>query len=103
MYPEATPIIEAYRAATELRTVGIHPGLVVANMVIPLEQATTDFTHARRAMQEKYLNEISERFGLPVAQIPLLPQEIKGLEMLAALGDEIYQNNFAVMETTGNN
>lgn len=101
MYPEATPIIEAYRAATELRTVGINPGLVVANMVIPAQQADTEFTHARRVMQEKYLNEISERFGLPVAQIPLLPQEIKGLTMLSELGEEIYQNDLAVMETTG--
>jgi arsenite-transporting ATPase len=91
MYPEATPIIEAYRAATELSTVGIHPGLVVANMVIPAQQANTNFTHARRIMQEKYLNEISERFHLPVAQIPLLPKEIKGLKMLAELGVQIYE------------
>jgi len=95
MYPEATPIIEAYRAATELSTVGIHPGLVVANMVIPAQQANTGFALARRGMQEKYLNEISERFGLPVAQIPLLPQEIKGLTMLAELGEQIYQNDLA--------
>ena len=73
MYPEATPILEAWRAARELGTVGIQPGLVVANMVIPPEQADTPFTHARRAMQEKYLVEIAERFHLPVAQIPLLP------------------------------
>ncbi len=98
MYPEATPIIEAYRAATELSTVGIHPGLVVANMVIPLQDANTEFSHARRAMQEKYLVEITERFGLPVAQIPLLPQEIKGLDMLAKLGDQIYQNDPTIME-----
>lgn len=98
MYPEATPIIEAYRAATELSSVGVHPGLVVANMVIPLEQADSDFTHARRTMQEKYLNEISERFHLPVAQIPLLPQEIKGLKMLAELGEQIYENDL-VFET----
>ena len=90
MYPEATPILEAWRAARELGTVGIQPGLVVANMVIPAEQANTPFTHARRAMQEKYLVEIAERFPLPVAQIPLLPQEIKGLEMLAELGEQIY-------------
>jgi arsenite-transporting ATPase len=90
MYPEATPILEAWRAARELGTVGIHPGLVVANMVIPEGQANTDFTHARRSMQEKYLVEIVERFHLPVVQIPLLPQEIKGLEMLAELGETIY-------------
>ena len=64
-------------------------------MVIPAQQANTGFALARRGMQEKYLNEISERFGLPVAQIPLLPQEIKGLTMLAELGEQIYQNDLA--------
>jgi len=98
MYPEATPILEAWRAARELGTVGIHPGLVVANMVIPPEQANTVFTHARRTMQEKYLVDISERFQLPLAQIPLLPYEIKGLEMLARLGDQIYQNDHIKQE-----
>jgi arsenite-transporting ATPase len=91
MYPEATPILEAWRASQELGTVGIQPGLVVANMVIPPDQADTPFTSARRSMQEKYLAEIAERFQVPVAQIPLLPQEIKGLEMLAELGEQIYQ------------
>ena len=97
MYPEATPIIEAYRAAQELGTVGIHPGLVVANMVIPVEQTNTNFSHARRSMQEKYLNEISDRFHLPVVQIPLLPKEIRGLEMLGTLGEQIYQSDATVI------
>jgi arsenite-transporting ATPase len=65
-------------------------------MVIPSQQANTDFTYARRVMQEKYLNEITERFHLPVVQIPLLPQEIKGLAMLAELGEQIYQTDRAV-------
>jgi len=90
MYPEATPILEAWRAARELGTVGIHPGLVVANMVIPAGEAGSSFANNRRLMQEKYLVEIGERFGLPVAQIPLLPKEIKGLPMLAELGERIY-------------
>jgi arsenite/tail-anchored protein-transporting ATPase len=58
MYPESTPILEAYRAVEELRTVGIEPGMIVANFVIPPEQATTPFARSRRAMQEKYLAEI---------------------------------------------
>ena len=87
MYPESTPIMEAWRAAQELATVGIIPGLVVANFVIPLEQATTPFVQARRRMQEKYLEEIRQRFSTPILKIPLLPQEVKGLQMLAALGE----------------
>jgi arsenite-transporting ATPase len=102
MYPEATPILEAWRAAKELGTVGIHPGLVIANQVIPPQQANTPYTHARRAMQEKYLADISARFGLPMAQIPLLPQEIKGLAMLAELGDQIYQTEGELKNVSAN-
>jgi arsenite-transporting ATPase len=90
MYPEATPILEAWRAAKELGTLGIHPGLTVANMVIPPEQVTTPFVKSRRDMQEKYLEEIVGRFSVPLLQIPLLPNEIKGLRMLTQLGEQVY-------------
>jgi len=95
VYPEATPILEAWRAAQELSTVGIHPGLMVANMVIPPEQATTPFVQSRRSMQEKYLAEIANRFRVPLVQIPLLPGEVKGLAMLAELGDQLYGERVA--------
>jgi arsenite/tail-anchored protein-transporting ATPase len=90
MYPESTPILEAYRAAEELRTVGITAGLVVANFVIPAEQATTPFTQSRRAMQEKYLQEITQRFAVPMVQVPLLAHEVKGIPMLIELGQQVY-------------
>lgn len=90
MYPESTPIIEAYRAAEELRTLDIEPGLVVANFVLDPKDCTTPFTRARRAMQEKYLAEISERFPVPMIQLPLLPHEVKGLDLLTALGEQLY-------------
>jgi arsenite-transporting ATPase len=90
MYPESTPILEAWRASQELGTVGVHPGLVVANMVIPPEQITTPFVQSRRVMQEKYLKEIVQRFDVPLVQIPLLPREIKGLKMLTELSEQIY-------------
>jgi arsenite-transporting ATPase len=96
MYPESTPILEAGRAAQELATVGVQPGLVVVNMVIPLEQSTTPFVQSRRAMQEKYLKEIVERFHVPLVQIPLLPREIKGLAMLAELGEQLYGEKVTV-------
>jgi len=100
MYPESTPILEAWRAARELGTVGVHAGLVVANMVIPPEQTTTPYVQSRRAMQEKYLAEIASRFGVPLVQIPLLPREIKGLKMLAELGEQIYQSDRTAAKST---
>ena len=90
MFPESTPILEAYRASQELATLDIHTGMVVANYIIPQEQTDNAFVHSRRAMQNKYLQEISKKFNVPVVQIPLLPQEIKGLEMLTELGEKIY-------------
>jgi arsenite/tail-anchored protein-transporting ATPase len=90
MYPESTPIVEAYRASQELATLDIPTGLAVANFVIPAEQADTPFTKSRRAMQAGYLAEIQERFDTPVLTIPLLPQEVQGLEMLAELGEQMY-------------
>ncbi|MBK8989246.1 MAG: TRC40/GET3/ArsA family transport-energizing ATPase [Chloroflexi bacterium] len=90
MYPESTPIIEAYRASQELATLDIPTGLAVANFVIPEEQADTPFTKSRRAMQAGYLAEIQERFDTPVLTIPLLPQEVQGLAMLAELGQQMY-------------
>jgi arsenite-transporting ATPase len=92
MYPESTPIVEAHRAAQELHTLGIEPGLVVANLILPPEECTTPYTQARRAMQEKYLAEIAQRFPVPVVQVPLLPHEVKGLDVLAELGDRVYGN-----------
>lgn len=90
MYPESTPIIEAYRASEDLKTIGIQPGLVVANQVLPADACNTPFSRARWTMQQKYLREIGERFPVPVLQIPLLPREVEGLAMLAQLGDDLF-------------
>lgn len=89
MYPESTPILEAYRMSEELRTIGVEPGLVLANLVIPSDQATTPFVRARRAMQERYLVEMRERFAVPVLEIPLLPYEVQGLDLIGELGAEL--------------
>ena len=90
MYPESTPIVESYRAMQELRTVGIEPGLVVANQVLPDEVCTTSYAKARQRMQKKYLSEMRKRFQVPILPVPLFPREISGKEMLVSLGDSLY-------------
>ncbi len=79
VYPESTPVVEAHRAMLDLKAAGIPTQLVVANQLIPARQATNAFFRNRRAMQLKYLGEIEERFGVPVAVLPLLDKEIRGL------------------------
>jgi arsenite-transporting ATPase len=95
-YPEATPIMEAWRAAEELRTVGIPLGLVVANQVLPAEQCTTEYFCRRMMMQSRHLGEMRERFQVPILGAPLLPQEVKGLDVLQALGEQVYSGQTVV-------
>jgi len=92
MYPESTPISEAFRAAEELQTLGIRPGLVVANQVLPAAAAGAPYGQARRAMQQRYLGEIAARFQTPILPIPLLPGEVKGLAGLVALGEQLFEH-----------
>lgn len=93
MYPEKTPIIEAYRASRELETLGIKAQLVVANLIIPEEQCQTAFFTNRRKMQMKYIEEIKERFGdAEILQIQMYPREIKGLEMLSEIAEQLFDS-----------
>ena len=82
LYPESTPIMESYRAMLDTMESGIETQLVVANMVLPEEVCTNAFFRNRRRMQLRYLQEIKERFNLPVLQFPLLQEEIKGLHRM---------------------
>lgn len=91
MYPEKTPIIEAYRASMELETVGINTQLVVANLIIPEEHAVSPFFKNRRDMQLRYLQEIGEKFKeAEMLELPMFEKEIKGIEMLSKIGKIIF-------------
>ncbi|SPP99662.1 putative arsenical pump-driving ATPase [Candidatus Sulfobium mesophilum] len=79
LYPESTPIMESYRAMLDLKEAGIETQLVIANMVLQEEVCSNYFFQNRRRMQMKYLEEIKEKFNLPVLQFPLMQEEIKGL------------------------
>lgn len=92
VYPEKTPIVESQRAAQELASFGIPTQLVVANLVIPEEQAVTPFFQNRRKMQQKYLGELGERFpGSAQLAVPMYAGEIKGLPMLREIAATIFE------------
>ena len=91
MYPEKTPIIEAYRASKELQSAGIETQMVVANLIIPEDEATTPFFKNRRSMQEKYLMEIKNTFNRSkILKVPMYNREVKGLKMLREIGENIF-------------
>ncbi len=91
VYPEATPIMEAWRAVKELETVGVTTQLVVANLILPEEHCTTDYFKTRRAMQQRYLGEMSERFpGAVIVPLTVMDHELKGLEALREAAELLY-------------
>ncbi|ABR48001.1 arsenite-activated ATPase ArsA [Alkaliphilus metalliredigens QYMF] len=91
MYPERTPIIEAYRASKELETLDIKTQLVVANLIIPEEQALTPFYQKRRKMQLGYIEEMKETFkDATLLEVPMFGEEIKGLDLLKEIAKQIF-------------
>ena len=91
MYPEYTPIIEAWRASEELkRQVGIKAGLVAVNFLIPKEHAGNNFFKNRLNQQKRYLQEIQSRFKTPAMLVPMLENEPTGLEDLKDLAKKIF-------------
>ena len=90
MYPEYTPMMEAYRAAEDLNDqVGIETAFVVANYLLPEEYGDNAFFANRRAQQQQYLKEIKDRFETPMMLAPLRREEPIGLDELSAFGDEV--------------
>ncbi|HSD94950.1 MAG TPA: ArsA family ATPase, partial [Syntrophales bacterium] len=94
MYPEYTPIVEAWRAAEDLKKqVGIETAMVAVNYLLPKDSGDNAFFRKRRRQQDKYLSEIRTRFNKPMLFVPLLDREPKGLETLRQLGQEMCGRN----------
>ena len=91
VYPEYTPIIEAWRASQELKKqVGIETALVAVNYILPKEYGHNEFFESRRRQQDKYLAEIEPRFHTPMFLVPLLDHAPEGVKNLRSLAQTIY-------------
>jgi len=91
MYPEFTPMMEAWRASEDLKKqVGIETALVAVNYVLPEKFGRNTFFNNRRRQQEKYIKEIKERFKTPIFTIPLLDHEPEGLDDLKQLQKDVF-------------
>ncbi|MFA5312692.1 MAG: arsenical pump-driving ATPase [Methanomassiliicoccales archaeon] len=87
VYPEYTPIIEAWRASQELKKqVGIETAMVAVNYILPKEYGKNTFFESRRKQQNKYLHEIGPKFQVPMLLVPMLdhaPEGVKNLREMA--------------------
>jgi arsenite-transporting ATPase len=91
VYPEYTPIIEAWRAAQDLRAqVGIETGMVAVNLLLPPGYGNNTYFAEKREQQEKYVQMIRDRFRLPLLGVPLFAEELKGIDSLKAMSRTIF-------------
>lgn len=91
MYPEYTPMMEAWRAAEDLRNqVDIETSLVAVNYLLPDEYGTNAFFESRRQQQQAYLEEIGDRFDVPMLLAPLQRDEPTGIADLRNFGSELF-------------
>lgn len=91
---EALPIAVITRFIGWFHDFGIPVGGVVVNMLIDKSQVTKEapeFVHNRVAMQQRYMEDVWEKFdGNVRAIIPLFDTEVRGLPMLKKMASILY-------------
>ncbi len=90
--PEKMVIKETQRTFTYLNLYGYSTDLIICNRFIP-ETVTDNYFAYWKKNQERYFHTIEERFApIPVLVVPLMEQEVVGLEMLKAMADSLFDN-----------
>jgi arsenite-transporting ATPase len=88
--PEKMVIKEAQRTFTYINLYGFACDLIVSNRVLP-DSVTDTYFDALKVAQARYSHMIVESFApIPILQAPFFEQEVVGLEMLARMGDAVY-------------
>jgi arsenite-transporting ATPase len=93
--PEALPIAVITRFIGWFHEFGIPVGGVVVNMLIDRSQVKPDapeFVLNRVAMQERYMEDIWEKFdGMVRSIVPLYETEVRGVPMLQRMADSLFR------------
>lgn len=88
--PEKMVIKEAQRTFTYLNLYGYSTDLIISNRIIPASVGDHYF-QAWKGSQARYGLLVEEAFSpVPIFQVPLMDQEVVGVEMLRKMGTAIY-------------
>ncbi len=97
---EQMAVDETVRAAEGLAEFGIHVGGVIVNRLTP--DLDFDWLQGRRAIEQRHLERLRTYFeGLPLAEVPLEPTDVYGIEALEALGTSIHGEVIGEMNPEG--
>ncbi|MBI4182114.1 MAG: ArsA family ATPase [Candidatus Aenigmarchaeota archaeon] len=87
LIPEAMSVLESRRALRTLEGHRIPVERVMVNQLLP--PGGCGLCAQRRRQQQARLQEIRKAFRLPVAEVTLLPEEVRGKRMLTQVGTMI--------------
>jgi len=83
--PEALSVCQLESVVDELERHGLGLARLVVNNVV--EVTDSPFLERRARQQRPHLERLHERYGhLPIVEIPLFPEEVRGPERLRAVG-----------------
>jgi arsenite/tail-anchored protein-transporting ATPase len=83
--PEALAVCQLDHVLDELRRYGLEVGRLIVNNIV---QVTDSAFLAQKAQQQRpHLERLRERYGaLSMVEVPLFPEEVRGLERLRTVG-----------------
>ena len=91
--PEKMVLRESQRAFMYFNLFGVNIDAVIVNKVIPTDAADCSYLRSWIDIQKKYIEEIESYFSpVPVFKVPLLEEEVFGVERLEILSDIIYRD-----------
>ena len=89
LVPEKLPVAESRKALAALRDADVPVHGLVVNRVLPPGPLGA-FLEARRAQEAIYRRAIAQLAGpLPVAEVPLLPRDVDGIDALRAVAGHL--------------
>jgi len=91
MRPEELSLYETIRASEELETIGIKSSEIIINGVLPDEACVIDFFKMKYEAQQKIIKETEKLIKKPKKQILLRDNEIKGVESLKDIAEELFK------------
>ena len=83
--PEALAVCQLDTVVGELRRYGLGIGRLIVNNVVQVTDSP--FLAQKMQQQRPHLERLHERYGeVPIVEIPLFPQEVRGVDRLRAVG-----------------
>jgi arsenite-transporting ATPase len=83
--PEALSVYQLDDVVEELARYDLRISRLIVNNVVQV--ADSPFLEQKRSQQQPHLRHLRERHGgVPIVEIPLFPQEVRGVERLRAVG-----------------